>query len=390
MSINKRTKVLFSFSLVITVAISVALGFAWGEHSYKNQNSQKLESIDFKIFWDAYSKLKNVYNGSIDPQKYLYGAIAGGYSSLNDPYTVFLPPEISKQFQDELSGNLEGVGMKLGFKDNLPTVIAPIEGSPAFKAGIRAGDKILKVDEFVTDNQLLDLVVSKIRGAAGTKVKLTVQKSADSAIKELELTREKINVTTIEESFVNDAVVITVSEFGTQTMADFDAAVIRAKEKNINKVVLDLRNNPGGLLDSAIEMEEYFLQKGSIAVVEESRNGKIEHKTKSERGWQNVKLVVLVNDGSASASEIFAGAMKDLKRAKVIGTKTFGKGTVQELSDLGGGSSVKITVAKWLTPSGTNIDKDGIEPDTKVEDNPNSIFDNNDPVLKEALKQLNN
>ena len=386
MSIRKRTKVLFSVSLLVTVAISVAVGFVWGGNSYKSKYSEKLDSADFNIFWDAYSKLKNTYLGTVDPQKYLYGSIAGGYSSLDDPYTVFLSPEISKQFKDELSGDLEGVGLRLGIKDGLPTVMSPIADSPAFKAGLKANDKILKVDDFMTDNQLLDLVVSKIRGAAGTKVKLTVMKSSDNSVKEIELTREKINVTTVEESFVNNTAIITVSEFGTQTMIDFDAAVVKAKERNVKKVILDLRDNPGGLLDAAIEMEEYFLPKNSIAVIEESKLGRNEHKTSVERGMQDVELVVLVNEGSASASEIFAGAMKDLKRAKVIGAKTFGKGTVQELGDLGSGSSTKITVAKWLTPNGTSIDKNGIEPDVKVEDKRTSAFDTNDPVLKEALK----
>lgn len=386
MNVAKRTKFLFTISLIATVVVSVSLGFIWGESNYKNKYSDKLDSVDFNLFWDAYTKLKNTYLGNVDPQKYLYGAIAGGYSSLDDPYTVFLSPEISKQFQDELSGDLEGVGLKLGVKDKLPTVIAPIEGSPAYKAGIRAGDKIIKVDDFETDSQLLDLVISKIRGAAGTKVKLTVLRASDSSVKEFELTRERINVTTIEKSYLGNTAIIAISEFGTQTVTDFDLVASEIKAKNIKKIVLDLRNNPGGLLDSAIEMEEYFLPKGSVAVIEETRLGKSEHKTSSERGLQDVELVVLVNEGSASASEIFAGAMKDLKRGKIIGTKTFGKGVVQELSSLGNGSSAKITVAKWLTPKGTSIDKEGIEPDIKVEDKRTSVFDNDDPVLKEALK----
>ena len=387
---NKIQKIRFKFvtSLVVALVLAGTGGFFVGKSYEQKHFKQTIDGVDFSLFWKAYDEIKLKYVGSIDPQKYLYGAINGGYASTGDPYTVFMPPQTSSDFQQELSGQLEGVGLKLGVLDNLPTVIAPIPGSPADKAGIKPKDKILKVDDFSTQDQILDIVVDKIRGKAGTKVKLLVLKADSNETKEIELTREQIDVKSVEVNYTNDVAVIAINEFGTSSTEEFDAIYKEAVSKNVKKVVLDLRGNPGGLLSGAIDISEYFLKKDQTVVIEQGKTDRNEDKVQTEKGWQDIPLVVLVDEGSASASEIVAGALKDNNRAKIIGQKTFGKGTVQELSSFSDGSSSKITIAKWLTPNGKSIDKDGIEPDITVAGTSNPNFDTTDPQLSRALKEL--
>ena len=378
---------MFVVYMLVALLASGVGGFLVGKGYGQNSAHQTIDGVDFGIFWQAYKELKDKYVGDVDAQKYLYGAINGGYSSTGDPYTVFLAPENSDELRKELSGQLEGVGIKLGVLDNLPTVIAPLPDSPAEKAGIKPKDKILKVDDFETEGQSLDLVVSRIRGKAGTKVKLMILSASDN-VREIELTREAIEVKSVEVNYQGDVAIITINEFGTQSTEEFEKIYKEASDKGITKVVLDLRGNPGGLLDGSIELAEYFLKDGQTIVIEQGKKDKKEIKVQVERGWQDVKVAVLVDGGSASASEILAGAIKDNDRGKIIGEVTFGKGTVQELSPFGDGSSSKITVSKWLTPNGSDIDKNGIEPDIKVNQDSNPNFSPNDPILNEALRQL--
>ena len=387
---NKLQKIRFGFVLSMIVALVLASsgGFFAGKYYESKHPTQKIDGVDFSLYWKAYDVLKQKYVGDIDPQKYLYASINGGYSSTGDPYTVFMPPQSADEFQQELSGELEGIGLKLGVLDNLPTVIAPIPNSPAEKAGIKPKDKILKVDDFVTQDQILDLVVNKIRGKAGTKVKLLILKASTNKTEEVELTREKIDVKSVEVNYTGDVAVIAINEFGTNSTDEFESIYKEANAKGVKKVVLDLRGNPGGLLSGAIDISEYFLKKNQTIVIEQGKTSRNEDKTITERGWQDMPLAVLVDEGSASASEIVAGALKDNNRSKIIGQKTFGKGTVQELSSFADGSSSKITIAKWLTPSGKSIDKDGIEPDISIEGSSNPNFDTSDPQLNRALKEL--
>lgn len=385
----RRAKVVFIFSLVVSLALAGTAGFFIGKnYVISKQPTNTIAGADFNLFWQAYAELKKNYLGDIDPQKFVYGAISGAYDSLGDPYTTFFSPDLNSQFQQELSGQLEGVGLKLGELDGLPAVIAPIAGSPAQQAGIKTKDLILKVDDLATKDQPLDLVVSKIRGAAGTKVKLLVQLAGSSQTKEFELTRQQISVATVETKYINDTAVISVSEFGTDTNSEFEKAYQEAQQKNVKSVILDLRGNPGGLLDSAVQMAEYFLKKDQVILIEQDKTSKTEQKVETERGWQNIKLAVLVDQGSASASEIFAGAIKDNNRGKIIGEKTFGKGVVQQLIDLGSGASAKITVSKWLTPNGTDIDKNGLTPDIIAPTPDNQNFSTSDPVVDRALQEL--
>lgn len=392
-----KTKLIFAFSLIAVVFVSGFIGYLWGhENLVLNKNRvpqiRNLDlinkDIDFSLFKEAYDRLKSEYLGTIDPEKFLYGAISGGFNSLDDPYTVFLPPDQSTDLQNELTGELEGIGVRIGILEQMPAVIAPLPDSPALKAGLKPRDKILKVDDTSTEGLTLDGVVSRIRGKAGTEVSLTILRDGENEKRVIKIVREKINVNTVELNYIDDVAVISLSEFGMNTKDEFDKASKEIADKGIDKVVLDLRNNPGGLLDGAIDVSDNIFSRGTTIVIEDSKSGKEELKTTKDGILKNAKLVVLVNGGSASAAEILAGAVKDQGRGKLIGEKTFGKGTVQQLESLPGGSSVKITVAKWLTPKGLSIDKNGIDPDITIKEEEGSLFSKDDPLVKKALQSF--
>lgn len=395
---KKRIKVALTISLVLVVLLSGSIGYLFGNHNFVLTQKHAIEfiksdigqpkDVDFSLFWEAYSKLKNSYQGTIEAKKFLYGAIEGGFASTGDPYTVFLPPDISSEFEKEISGKLEGIGIKIGILDNTPAVIAPLNDSPAQKAGLKPKDKIIKVDDIETKDILLDEVVYKIRGAEGTTVKLEVLRDGEQNPRVFEIKRAKIDVKTVEVSYKDDVGIIALNEFGTNTREDFLNAAKQMSDKGISKIILDLRDNPGGLLDGAIDVSGELFSKDTTVVFEDSKSGKTEHKTIGTALLKQAKLVVLVNGGSASSAEIVAGAIKDHKRGTIIGEKTFGKGTVQQLEPLSDGSSVKITVARWLTPTGQSIDKNGIMPDIEVKSGDNPLFDQNDPIMKRAIEEF--
>jgi len=395
----RKIKLIFTCSLIAAFLLSGFIGYLFGNRNFQitqkgvptfsNRSLGKPNEIDFGLFWEAYNDLKDNYLGQIDGQKFLYGAIAGAFASLDDPYTVFLPPDLSRDFKNELNGELEGIGVKVGVLDNAPAVIAPLPDSPAQKAGLKSKDKILQVDNQSTQDMTLDEVVSKIRGAAGTAVKLQVLHDGESMPRDFEIKREKLNVKTVELIYKDDVAIISLNEFGTDTKGEFTKASDEIAAKGINKVILDLRDNPGGLLDGAIDVAGELFEQNTTVVFEESKTGKLENKTTGPGTLKQVKLVVLVNGGSASAAEIVAGAVKDNKRGTIVGEKTFGKGTVQQLDELSGSSAAKITVSRWLTPSGASIDKNGIAPDVEIKEGDNPLFDQNDPLLKRALSEIN-
>ncbi|MDH4358648.1 MAG: S41 family peptidase [Candidatus Berkelbacteria bacterium] len=389
----KFAKTVFVLSLAVVVLASGTIGYFLGNGRINlkadlSQRSGDLTDSDLKLFWEAYNKLKESYLGSIDPQKYLYGAIGGGYSSVGDPYTVFLPPELSEEFVKELSGDLEGIGIKIGMLDGMPAVIAPLDDSPAQKAGLKPKDKILKVDDTETAGVTLDEVVSKIRGKAGTRVKIVVMRDGEGETRSFEIERAKIDVKTVELGYKGDVAIITLNEFGFETKDEFLKAVQQVSDKNISKVILDLRNNPGGLLDGAVDISGEIFSRDTLVVIEEGKGEKRELKTSGNETLKQVKLAVLINGGTASSAEIVAGAVRDHGRGKVIGQKTFGKGTVQQYEGLTGGSAARITVAKWLTPKGINIDKNGIVPDIEVPEAQNALFSDNDPLINRAIEEL--
>jgi len=359
---------------------------------------QDKKNIDFALFWTAWDTIqkKFVDKKKIDPQKMYYGAIKGMVASLEDPYTFFLTPDENKQSKDDLGGRCKGIGAQLGLKEGRITVVAPLKASPAENAGIKSGDYINKVDDVSTSGWNLTQTVSKIRGVRGTQVALTLERNGKEF--ELEIIRDVIKVSSIDLSYEHKkdctgeckpVAHLKLNQFGEQTNDEWDTAVdeivVKWQNTEISGMVLDMRDNPGGYLDGSVYLAAEFLPMGKLVVkqestAEESHNYVIERKGK----LLNIPLVVLINKGSASAAEILAGALRDYKRAQLVGEKSFGKGSVQEALDLGKGAGLHVTVAKWILPKGDWINSKGIEPDVKIE---NKITDGN-TLTRETDVQL--
>ena len=337
----------------------------------QNQQAQEFKEVDFGLFWEAWSKLeeKFVDRANIDRQKMVYGAIEGLTHSLKDPYTQFFPPAESKQFQEDVKGSFGGIGAEIGMRKDILTVIAPLKGNPAEKAGILAGDKILKIDDTLTGDLDLNEAVRLIRGEPGTTVRLSVVRDGLTQAKEFKIVRDVIKVMVLTTDSRPDGIfVIKLNQFTESSGAEFRKAVQEFLRSGKQKLILDLRNNPGGYLTMAVDIASWFAPAGEVIARERYGDGKEDlYRSHGYRVLGDVPTVVLVNEGSASASEIVAGALRDIKGIKLVGTKTFGKGSVQEVVDLPKDSSLKITIAKWLTPKGIEIDGKGLEPDVKVE-----------------------
>lgn len=334
-------------------------------------------STDLRQFWNVWSLLQEKYpfaDKAPTSQDKVYGAIAGLVDSYGDPYTTFFPPTQAKLFNEEVKGSFGGVGMEVGIRDKVVTVIAPIKDSPAAKAGIIAGDYVLEIDGTDVTNTPLDEVISMIRGEAGTTVTVTVLHPGEKTTRDIAIVRQVINVPTIDTKLVgNDTFVISLYSFSEQSAALMEKALSEFATSKRPNLILDLRQNPGGYLDAAVEMASAFIPEGKV-IVRESFGGKKSEVLYRSRGYgtvpANSHVVVLVDGGSASASEILAGALSEHGAAKLVGTKTFGKGSVQELMDLPDGSSVKITIAQWLTPNGISISKEGLKPAITASDDP--------------------
>lgn len=351
------------------------------------------EDINFSLFWESYYKIKEKFvdNNKIDTQEIIYGAISGMVKSLDDPYTVFFSPKDTKRFTEDVKGVFEGVGMEIGIRKGQLQVIAPLEGTPAQKAGLLAGDKILKVDDNSTAEITIEEAVDLIRGPRGTDVVLTIYREDWQESKEITITRGVIEVPSLKwELLENDSIVyLKLYQFSQKAGFDFRKAVFEILDTPPKKIIIDLRNNPGGYLEIAQEIAGWFLEKGELVVVEEFGDGsKIEYKANGNPAFLDYKVVVLINEGSASGSEILAGALRDNRNIPLIGEKSFGKGSVQELVELREGSSLKITVAKWLTPDGHLITEIGLEPDIEVKMTIEDYKEDRDPQLYKAIEVL--
>jgi len=385
---------LFFFCLfLIFVSGFFGYKFGRGELRFLQQKNSSFEvnfsnpkNLDFSLFWDVWQRLEKSYldKKALNSQNMYWGAIKGMVESLGDPYTVFLPPSDNKQAKEDLSGEFEGVGIQLGYKDSQLAVIAPLKGTPAYAAGVKAGDLILKIDDKETTGITLPEAVKLIRGPKGTKVKLTLIHEGEKESYEAVIVRDKITVPSVELEFIDNIAHLKLTRFGDKTGDEWEKAIEEILGKNgIKGVVLDLRDNPGGYLSGAIFIASEFLDKGVI-VQQEGTSGVKETFSVNRQGkLTKVKLVVLVNEGSASASEIVAGALQDYGRAKIVGQKTFGKGTIQEAQELKDGAGLHITTARWLLPKGKSIDKEGIKPDFEVKDDPKTEVDEQ---LEKALK----
>lgn len=336
--------------------------------------------IDFSLFWKVWDELEKSFIDpkAVDREKMVWGAISGMTASLGDPYTAFLPPNDNRQNKENLSGTFFGVGIQIGFKERRLAVIAPLEGMPAEKAGIQAGDFILNIrDEGKdvdrnTDGISLPEAVSLIRGEKGTEVVLTVFRDGLEEPEEIAVSRAEIVIPSVELEFVSnaagDVAHLKLLQFGERTGEEWDDAVdeIVGKRREIVGIVLDFRNNPGGFLNGAVDIASEFIAEGTV-VVQQGRNESQTFKVSKKGRLIGVPVVVLVNNGSASASEIVAGAMRDRLGVKLVGEKTFGKGTVQVLRDFSGGAGLHVTTSKWVLPSGQEINDKGLEVDEEVE-----------------------
>lgn len=397
---------------VLIALIAFSLGWQLGHkdlevkwQNYKptitveNKEPPKNINIDFKLFWDTWDLVSRQYlqKENIDPNKLFYGAISGMVSAIGDPYTFFLPPEQQKSSTEELNGSFEGVGIQLGFnKDKRLVVIAPLDGTPAQKAGIEAQDIIVKIDEHDTNNMSLPEAVKLIRGPRGSSVKLTILREGEQDTREISLTRDTIVVKSVEVKFETtesdkNIAVIKLSRFGERTQQEWQEAVSEVLAKDTQGVILDVRNNPGGFLEGAVFIASEFIEDGDVVLQENSKGQKSSYKVNRAGKLTKLPMVVLINKGSASASEIVAGALRDRKRVKLVGEKSFGKGTIQEAEELPGGTGIHITVARWLTPSGVWVnDKNGLEPDVEVKiEAPKEGEETTDNQLDKALELLN-
>ena len=389
------------FFLVILISAAFGAGFYFGKSPIPvappegiiNTDMGKPEGTDFSLFWEAWKKLeeKFVDPEKIDYQKMIYGAISGMVSSLEDPYTVFMPPRETKIFKEDVSGEFQGVGMEIGIRNNQLTVIAPLKGTPADRAGLRAGDKIMKVDDTDTQGISVDEAVKLIRGPKGTEVVLTIRREGWSEPREFKIIRAVIEIPSVEwEILPENIAYIKLYHFSETARLAFQRTGIEILNSPCQKIILDLRNNPGGYLEVAQDIGGWFLQKGEIVTIEDFRGEKEdkEYKAKGNGKFLSYPLVVLIDQGSASGSEILAGALRDNRGIKLIGQTTFGKGSVQELEELSQGS-LKITVARWLTPNGNLITEKGLTPDIEIEMTEEDLNEGRDPQLNKAIEILN-
>lgn len=360
--LTRKTVVLFI--VIITVATA---GISIGRWTVTAVGAEVDLYGELKLFSEALSLVRKNYVEEVKPKELIYGAIKGMLSSL-DPHSSFMTPEQYKEMQVDTRGEFGGVGIQIGIKDGMLTVIAPIEDTPAFKAGIKAGDKIIKINDEFTKNMSLQDAVSKMRGVPSSTVKITILREGWKETRDFVITREIIKIKSVKSKMLEDGIgYIKINQFQEQTSSDLSNAMTALKQEHATSLILDLRNNPGGLLNSAIDVSSQFLPPGKLVVfIKDKKGEKTEYRSGKSNGESSIPMVVLVNQGSASASEIVAGALKDWSRAVIIGTQTFGKGSVQSVVPLNDGSALKLTTAKYFTPKGVSIQTTGITPDIIV------------------------
>lgn len=415
---NMKLKTIRNLLLVLALLIFTGFSGYWlGNRNFSiNTKAQNLSNIinseppvtkevDFSLFWNVWDRLEKSYidKTKLNPRNMVYGAISGMVGSLEDPYTVFLAPTQQKEAKEELGGSFEGIGAQLGMKDKRIIVISPLANMPAEAAGIKAGDWIVKVDGTETYGWTVPEAVNKIRGTGGTKVSLTILHEGQDKTQDIDVIRGAILVKSVEwnktywnktdNHYKNDQNCTTcvalahlkLTRFGDQTNKEWNLAVSEINKEiangQVKGVIFDLRNNPGGYLQGAVYIASEFLKEGLVVVQQEYYDGQKETFSVNRKGQLlNTPVEVLINKGSASASEIVAGALKDYNRAKLVGEKSFGKGSIQEAQDLPGGAGLHITIARWLLPKGDWINGKGVEPQLTVS------LDDNNPTLDTQLE----
>lgn len=371
-------------------------GFVFDPKTFEVVNQGDAPAVvDYNLLWSALEIVQDKYIDSenIDPREVLYGAIRGAIAAAGDDYTEFFDPKTYAEFQSQLHGSFSGIGAEIGRRNENIVIIAPLEDTPAEKAGLRSKDIIVSINGEITQDMAVDTAVSKIRGQEGTEVTLTIFREGDTETRDIKIVRQKIEIKSVKLEYRDvqgkKVAVLTVSQFGDDTQALFAAAAADIAKTKPSGVVLDVRNDPGGYLVGAVDLASYWIEKDGL-VVKEARNEN-DSKDYNSLGYgllSGFKTVVVINGGSASASEILAGALKDSGKATLLGEKSFGKGSVQELVPFGADMAVKVTVAKWITPGGKHLDKEGLEPDIKVELTDEDINAGKDPQLERALEEV--
>jgi carboxyl-terminal processing protease len=384
--------------LAIVGLITGGIGFFLGKYFFLSQgpifssvSSEPDKEVDLSVFWQTWNAIQEEFIGAetLDKQELIYGASSGLIEALDDPYSTFFDPEEAKMFNEALSGIFEGVGMEIGMKDEQLTIISPLEGTPAQKAGLLPKDKIIKIDDQFTQKLSLEEAVSLIRGERGTEVRLTINRPEGFNEKEFSLIREEIEMPSVKwEAQEEEIAYIQLHHFYNNTDQKFEEVAWEILSRpEIKRIVLDLRNNGGGYLNVVQEIGGWFLENGQTIAIEKFSSGEeISLTAEGNSKLVNYPLVVLINQGSASGAEILAGALRDNQEITLIGEETFGKGSVQQPTNLIDGSMIKITCAKWLTPDGLSIDQSGLSPDIAIEMTEEDYEKELDPQLDKALK----
>ena len=382
------------FFLILVIGAVFVLGFEfgkYGEEKIQTARFEKLSKVDLSTFWEAWEKLHEKFLDyeSLDTQELIYGAISGMTRTAGDPYTSFLTPEEAEKFEESMEGEFEGVGMEIGIKENQITVISPLPDTPAKKAGILPGDKILRINSEDAFSMSIEQAAFLIRGPKGTEVTLTIFREGWEKVEDIKLVRSIVKIPNLKIKQISlDICHIEIYQFNRPLSNDFSKEVSEILKSPAKKIILDLRNNGGGYLDIVEKISGFFLKTGDTILMEDFGEKK-EREIKKVRGkgeFSEYPIVVLINQGSASGAEILAGALRDNRDVLLIGEHSFGKGSVQEAMILKDNSLLKITVAKWLTPKGNSISEVGLKPDIEIEITEEDIIEGRDPQLNKAVE----
>lgn len=402
---QKPVNLLIILLLLITFIFGVFFGLANSQtilsYIFVNQGGKvinqeeayKYKQVDFKELFQVWDIIKNNYlnKNQVTDSELFYGALAGSVASLNDPYSIFLSPDLAKEFNQELEGSFYGIGIEVGIKKNILTVISALPGSPAEKAGVRTNDQIVAINNQETINMGVDYAVNLIRGQSGTTVDLLIKRADVNELLKFTIVRAKISIESVKWRMLDNKIAyLQLTDFNQDTADKFKQAINKILVENPRGLILDLRYNPGGYLDTAIDIASFWVEEGVI--VKEDYGDPAKNNEYNARGnakLKSLKTVVLINGGSASAAEIVAGALQDYQLATLVGEKTFGKGTIQDLTQLDDGSAIKLTIARWLTPKGKSIEENGITPDVEVVLTLDDYDNNLDPQLTKAIELLN-
>ena len=380
--------------------MSFSAGFSAGQNQPKNITISGVDNLgttteknaDFSVFWEAWQTIEENYykNTEVSSQDKVYGAVSGLVHSLGDPYSEFFSPPDGKKFEEDIQGNFGGIGAELGLRDDQLVVISPLKDSPAFRAELKAKDAILAVDSRPTQGLPIDEAVSNIRGEVGTKVVLTIFREGWEKPKDITIVREVITIPTLEYEMKGGSIAyVNLYSFNANSESLFRRSMTKALTSGSKGMILDLRDNPGGFLQVAVDLAGWFLPRGTLVVSEKDKTGEMTKLySAGNSALKKFPVVVLINNGSASASEILAGALQDQRKIKLVGETTYGKGTVQQLLPLKDNSSIKVTIANWVLPSGHIIEGEGIQPDFEVKRTEKDFENEKDPQLDKAIEVL--